>query len=163
MRIEEQCWEELTAAWITADDVAGACVRAGREVGEAGDLVRWARSERASGANLPPLPDESQYLLAHLPGLPVHAIFGSNGPDDCSPNRDWNPAKEIRSASLIFVRDVMTRKEYLVYGRKTLKRVARQGKEETVRTLVVELDYDTDELEKLLALVQVLRGRHDYE
>ena len=44
-----------------------------------------------------------------------------------------------------------------------MEEIRKGGKPKPVALVKVGLDPDTDELEKLLALVQVVKGRHDYE
>ena len=68
----------------------------------------------------------------------------------------------IKSMDLIFGRDVDTRNTFLLYGRKTLERLARTEQKENLNVMGILLDQDTDELEMACALIQVLKGRHDY-
>jgi hypothetical protein len=51
----------------------------------------------------------------------------------------------------------------LVFGRPLLERIAATGIAEKAEVLEVELDMgmETDELKRLLALVQVIKGHHD--
>jgi hypothetical protein len=94
------------------------------------------------------------------PAIPIHALFAV---DDINPNPEWNPGPTLRGADLIFGVDVMSRKRYLVYGRHTLERIAKTRTREYCNVLRIELDSATDELERLCALVQVVKGRHDYQ
>jgi hypothetical protein len=64
---------------------------------------------------------------------------------------------------VIFGVDVMTEHQFLVYGRDVLKEIMDTGKGRSLRVLRIGLDQETEELEKLLALVELVRGRHDYQ
>jgi hypothetical protein len=92
--------------------------------------------------------------------IPIDALFDSSG---VKLNPDCDPRPALQQAQLILGVDVTTGREFLVYGRKTLEKIIRTGKGRQVRTLKVSLDQETDELERLLALVTVVKGRHDYE
>jgi len=97
--------------------------------------------------------------MKHVPGIPIHAIYGKNiSEPNLSP--DYRPT--LLAADLIFGRDVDSGHEFLVYGRAALERVRENGRPDKFRIVVVEVDMETDELELLLALVEVLRGRNDY-
>ena len=63
---------------------------------------------------------------------------------------------------MIFGVDVMSQRRFLVYGRKTLERISRAGGEHLCKILFIGLDQETEELEKLLALVKVVKGYDDY-
>ncbi len=56
-----------------------------------------------------------------------------------------------------------SQREFLVYGRAALEQIVISGQGERLRVARVELDKETNELEFLLAVIQTLRGRHDYE
>jgi len=75
---------------------------------------------------------------------------------------EFSPRELIASADAILGVDVDSGHEFVVYGREFLKGVAAGGEPEPARLLRIELDLDTDDLERLVALVTVLRGRHDY-
>jgi len=98
-----------------------------------------------------------------FPGLkrtPIDALFAA---DNANPNPNWNPRRDLKDAEVIIGVDVMSQRPFLVYGRDTVERVAAGGRAKKVRALAVELDQETEELERLCALVQVLKGRHDYQ
>lgn len=97
--------------------------------------------------------------MPHVPGVPIHAIYGR---DISEPNRNPDYRPWLLAADLILGRDVGSGHEFLVYGRPALEEVSRSGRPRPFRIAVVEVDMETDELELLLALVEVLRGRHDY-
>src|SRR5262245_9463635 len=90
--------------------------------------------------------------------IPIDALFDER----LGLNRSWDPLPALRGARVILGVDVMSGRPFVVYGRKTLGRIARTGRPERVQSLWIGLDQDTDELEKLLALVTVVKGRHEY-
>ena len=94
--------------------------------------------------------------------VPFHALFGE---DNINPNDhlDRDPSAVIAAADVVFAQDVMTGHRALVYGRKLLERIAADKTTETRTVLVVAVDMDTDELERLIALVLVVKGCHDYQ
>ena len=82
---------------------------------------------------------------------------------------DWDraehrerPALRLLRADLIFGRDVISRHEFIVYGRKAMNRILQNGKGEPLAILVIELDHETEELDTLTAMVKMLRGWHEY-
>jgi len=92
--------------------------------------------------------------------IPIAAFFDEGlGPNLSAPG---DPERELREAEVIVGVDVMSERQFLVFGRDTLKRIRTSGNAEGVRMLSIALDQDTAELEKLLALVQVVKGHHDY-
>ncbi len=90
---------------------------------------------------------------------PIDAIFDESGVG-ANKSPDYRPA--LATADLIIGVDVMSRHEFLVYGRDRLDRIIRTGKKVPLRALRIELDQATDELEKLCVAVELIRGRHDY-
>lgn len=66
----------------------------------------------------------------------------------------------LGTADVIFGEDVASQHRFLVYGRDLLE--ASGGEGERLRVLTVELDQETEELEKLISLVYATKGRHDY-
>jgi hypothetical protein len=91
--------------------------------------------------------------------IPIDALFASDG---ISPNPELDAAKMLSEAQVIIGRDVMTGHEFLLFGRDRLARIARTGVEQAAVVLKIELDQETDELEKLIALVEFIKGKHDY-
>lgn len=100
-----------------------------------------------------------------MPGpdrVPIAALFGA---DDNSPNldSDYDPRDLIDECDVIVAVDVDTNSRHVVYGRAILERIATTGQSEPARSLIVEIDDDTDELERIAALVLVMKGRHDLQ
>jgi hypothetical protein len=67
----------------------------------------------------------------------------------------------LEDASVVIGCDVMSRREFVVFGRNELRRAAKGRPHGDV--LFVELDQETDELEYLCAACEVLKGRHEYQ
>lgn len=97
--------------------------------------------------------------------IPLEAFFSSDE-KQLQPNVSGNfDARAIlKDAEVIFGVDVMSEKETLVFGRKTLEGIIRKGKAKPIKVLRVSIDMEatSDDLEKLLAMVVTVKGRHDY-
>jgi hypothetical protein len=91
--------------------------------------------------------------------IPIHGLFGTR----CGPNPEINTHRIMNEAELIFGIDIMSSREFLIYGRDLLHEIANSGATRNVSVVAVELDQDSDELETLIALVQVLKGKDDYQ
>ncbi|MCX7409722.1 MAG: hypothetical protein NTZ32_16720 [Planctomycetales bacterium] len=90
--------------------------------------------------------------------IPIHALLDEN----CGLNPATDPRQKLGDAELIMVRDVMSRRQCLVFGKEIIRRVALSGRAEPMPSVMVELDMATDELPLLLAMVSAIKGRHDY-
>lgn len=91
--------------------------------------------------------------------IPIEAIFDEGG---FGPNMELDPRASLELADVIFGRDVMTQHQFLLYGREALERIVESGDTEPLAALHIELDQDSEELEKIIALIEVMKGRHDY-
>lgn len=80
-----------------------------------------------------------------------------------NPNTEIDPRKLLDEAEVIIGVDVMSQREFLLFGRDLLKKIAEQGHSEKPSLLKIKLDQDTDELEKLIALLLVVKGQVDYK
>jgi hypothetical protein len=89
------------------------------------------------------------------PPIPLGAFFDDAGFGEAHPH--------LREADAILGVDVVSRKQFIIFGRKALRRLVGGGAVRGARVLRVALRQDTEELGKLLALVAVYKGRHDYE
>lgn len=69
----------------------------------------------------------------------------------------------IEEAQLILGVDVMSRHEFVVFGRALLQRVADENATEEFSLVRIEIDQETEELELLTALVEVVKGFHEYQ
>jgi hypothetical protein len=90
----------------------------------------------------------------------IHSLFSSKGVT--APNPDWDVVGFLVQTELIFARDVTSECDYLVFGRTALQEVVESGIPRHLRTAWILLDYETDEMEMLLAVVQTVKGHHDY-
>jgi hypothetical protein len=94
--------------------------------------------------------------------IPIHALLAEDG---INPNEDLDrhPRDIVSSADVVLAQDVMSGRQALVYGRTLLETIAAGKLVDGVEVLAVELDMDSTELETLVALVQVVKGRDDYQ
>jgi len=92
--------------------------------------------------------------------IPIEALFDETW---TGPNLSKDPRKAFADAQVIFGVDVMSQCEFLVYGKKVLEEIVKSGTSQKLYTIHVAIDQETDELEKLLALVQVVKGHDDYQ
>ena len=101
--------------------------------------------------------------MSEIPGVPIDALFDVSG---VGPNRhgDFDAREALNAASIIIGRDVMTRDEFILYGRETIERLARGEDVESSETLCVELDQgaDSEDLERIIVLIETIKGQHDY-
>jgi len=99
----------------------------------------------------------------------IHAFFGPDKGGRITPSEQWPElAAHVQAADVIFGVDMLDKdlREFLVYGRETLKRIAdsesEQGEELRIMHIGVEMSADVDDLERLCVLVEHLKGRCDY-
>jgi hypothetical protein len=95
----------------------------------------------------------------NIPTVSIHALFAA---DSINPNPELDPRPALAAVEVILGVDVMTGREFLVYGRDALERIVRSRRPTPMRMLKVELDQETNELERLLALVRLTKGHDDY-
>jgi len=106
-----------------------------------------------------PVGIETQDLvLKHQDIVPIEALLGG-GRD---PNAEVEYRRLLAVADLIFGVDVMSGKQSIVFGRLSLKELVRTGQSNILGVVNVGLDSETMEIEKLAALVQDIKGHHDY-
>jgi hypothetical protein len=94
--------------------------------------------------------------------VPFHALFAE---DNLNPNESWteHPRDLVSAAEIVLAVDVMTGTQALIYGRGVLEGIVAGSIIKGVEVLGVELDMETDELERLVALVRVAKGHDDYQ
>jgi hypothetical protein len=85
--------------------------------------------------------------------------------DDFGPNQSasFEPCELLESADVILGVDLDSGREFLAYDRDFLTGMVETECDEQARVLRVELDQDTDDLEKFIALVLAVKGKHDYQ
>jgi hypothetical protein len=95
--------------------------------------------------------------------IPIEALFDTDG--SC-PNESagFDVRHVLNSAKVIVGRDVMSGREFILFGRDTVERVAQGEEPEGAELLVVALDDDekSNDLQRIIALVETIKGRHDY-
>ena len=99
-----------------------------------------------------------------LPGraFSIHALLADDGSPNVQP--DFDARQIIQAADVILGMDVMTRGTFIVYGREFLNELAEGRRDPQIAAIVkIELDQDSDELDGLLALVEQIKGRHEFE
>jgi hypothetical protein len=63
---------------------------------------------------------------------------------------------------IIFGRDIPTQEVFLIYGRERLRKLSQDDNASDVDVLMIDLVRKTDELNQLLALVQMAKQGYDY-
>lgn len=87
-----------------------------------------------------------------LLGVPFHGLFGWGFGD---------PERLVSAAELVVAVDVMSRDQMLVYGEVAMFPIEFGGLSAIYIVLAVELDFDSEEIDALAALVEVVKGDHD--
>jgi hypothetical protein len=99
-----------------------------------------------------------------LPGpdrVAIDALFDTSG-TGCNRDADFHPDDLINAADVIIGVSRADGHEFLMYGKDALERAARTGQEEPGNVLRVEMDQETDDLERLVVLIEILKGHCDY-
>jgi hypothetical protein len=102
-------------------------------------------------------------MIELFPRFPLADFFEGHEPDEIpTPNPAMLPL--LTSAELIFCRELSTGGQFLVFGRELLRTIANIGLTRPVKGVVVEIDQSQliGALERLLALVQTIKGHDDY-
>jgi hypothetical protein len=102
--------------------------------------------------------------MSDIEAIPINALFDSTGR---RPNKyaAFNVRKTLQAADVIIGRDVMTGREFILYGRDAVERIAgTRDDSENADVIAISLDRDpkSDDLERIIALVKIVKGRHDY-
>ncbi len=96
--------------------------------------------------------------LEHPDIVPIEVLFGA-GPD---PNAEAEYRRLLADADLIFGVDVLSEKQFILFGRLSLEELLDTGESNILGVVNVGLDQETTEIEKLATLVQDIKGHHDY-
>jgi len=106
----------------------------------------------------------------HPSGLKAQELVHEH--PDIIPNREFFRAKNsnegcgynqlLADADLIFGIDEMSGKQSIVYGRTALEEIVRCGQCDILGVVNIAVDEETLDLEKLAAIVQEIKGFHDY-
>jgi hypothetical protein len=89
---------------------------------------------------------------ASLQGVPFHALLGAEL---------GNPERLVAAADVVIAVDVMTGEEILVFGEAALFPIEFAGVTASLMVLAVELDLDSDEVDTMATLVELVKGDHD--
>jgi hypothetical protein len=89
------------------------------------------------------------------PPVSVDAFLGDNPADDAH--------ADLRAADVILGVDNVSQKQFIIFGRRVLRRLVRGGPGRGAKVLRITLRQDTEELALLLTLVCATKGPHDYE
>ncbi len=76
---------------------------------------------------------------------------------------DIDARRLLESADVILAIDAVSRHEFLMFGPPASESTSVTGTAASLAVLFVEIDQDTDELERLAALVLAIKGRCDYQ
>lgn len=90
----------------------------------------------------------------------LDALFDESGR---GPNISSDPRPLLNGADVILGVDRMSGREFLVFGADALRNVTKTGQSKWLKVLRIELDQETDDLERVLALMTVVKGKHDYQ
>ncbi len=90
--------------------------------------------------------------------ISIDALFDESG---TGPNLSADPRPLLNSADVVFGVDRMSGRRFLVYGVDALRHVIQTDKPRRFQVVRIELDQETDDLERLLALMEVVKGKHD--
>jgi hypothetical protein len=99
-----------------------------------------------------------------LPGpdrVPIDAFFDNSGVG-ANLDADFDPTDLVNAADIIIGVSRADGHEFLMYGRDVVERIAASRQPEQVSILRIEMDQETDDLERLCALLRLLKGRDDY-
>jgi hypothetical protein len=79
------------------------------------------------------------------------------------PDYHWNVEvrQQVEQANVIVAADSNSGEKLLIYGRANLDAVKKSGAD-AIEALVIPVNRDTDDLEKLVAIVRVVKGRDDF-
>jgi hypothetical protein len=94
----------------------------------------------------------------NIPSLTLTEVLGneSNWPSTV------NAIDLLSEVEVIFGRDIATQEVFLVYGRNRLRDMFRDDDQSDIDVLMIDILRQTDELNQLLALVQIAKQGYDY-
>lgn len=94
----------------------------------------------------------------NIPSLTLDEVLGDR--------LSWSPTFEavelLAEVEVIFGRDIRTQEVFLVYGRQRLQDLAREDGGSELDVLIIDLDRKSNDLNHLLALVQLAKRGYDY-
>ncbi|HTI50559.1 MAG TPA: hypothetical protein VL475_06400 [Planctomycetaceae bacterium] len=101
--------------------------------------------------------------MSDLEAIPIDALFDLSG---TGPNESAgiDVRGVLEAAEVIIGRDVMSGREFILYGREKIQRIAEGTEPAGAVTLCIALDQDpgSGDIDRLTMLVAAVKGRHDY-
>lgn len=94
----------------------------------------------------------------HRDIVPIEALFG----EARDPHAEVEYRRLLADADLVFGVDVLNGKQSIVFGRLALEELVRHGQSNILGVVNVGLNQETMQIEQLAALVQDIKGHHDY-
>ncbi len=94
----------------------------------------------------------------NIPSLTLTEVLG----DELSWPSTTTAIDLLSEVEIIFGRDIPTQEVFLIYGRDRLQELFQDGDESDVDVLMIDIVRQTDELNQLLALVQIAKRGYDY-
>jgi hypothetical protein len=143
--------DPLTLSKAQIDRIARYFTKHHNKVGAIRDSLLWSRQ---GGHNK--MAGEHGKARVYGP-VPLEALLKNDHPPDSDPR----PA--FRFADVVLGTDTKSTRNAIVFGRTTLERAQRRAPRKPVLIVRVSIDEDTDDLEKLCALCQVRKGRHEFD
>ena len=102
-------------------------------------------------------------MIDQFPKHPLAAFIASGQePGRLDPNPTMLPM--LQAADVICGHDVTLGSTFLVFGRDVLHAIINSGMARQIRGLVINIDQgkDSEELDKLIAMIRVVKGRDEY-
>lgn len=93
----------------------------------------------------------------YIPSMTLNEVLG----DEKTWSTTYDVIDLLSEVEVILGRDIPTQEVFLVYGRNRLKDLA-NDKSEDVDVLMIDIARKTNELDRLLALVQLAKHGDDY-
>ena len=91
--------------------------------------------------------------------LLIEALFDESlGPNLTGP---VGPRELLGAADIVIAVDVMSGQQVVVHGKGRLDEIITTGASKVCRIVRIGLDVDTDELERLTALMMTIKGEYD--
>jgi hypothetical protein len=91
--------------------------------------------------------------------ISIEAFFG----EGIRPHAGWDGQQVMSEADVIIAHDTMTTDEFVVFGTAALEAIVESGEDSELVVLKVEIDQETDDLEKLCGLVMITKGSCDLD
>ncbi|MBI3840174.1 MAG: hypothetical protein HY288_19810 [Planctomycetia bacterium] len=86
--------------------------------------------------------------------IPIEALFAER--------LSTGPRAALAKAEVIIGVDVPSQRQFTLFGTPALEESVQIGKRQALRTVRIEFNAQTGDLDKLVALIQLIKGRRDY-